>query len=135
MDKEKFDKSLNKTVESIKDYINLKKEYYSLVLLERLAKVLTRFVVVITTTMLLFFFLLFLSFAFVGWFQHIAGSQTLGYVVIAFIYLVIGALVVVFKKQLFLNPLIKGINSIFTEEEETFENPENKKNNEEETDK
>lgn len=134
MDKEKFDKNLNKTVENIKDYINLKKEYYSLVLLERLAKVLTRFIVVIATTMLLFFFLLFLSFAFVGWFQYITGSQTLGYVVIAFIYLAIGVLVIIFKKQLFLNPLIKGINSIFSEEEDTFQNPENNKQNEEEND-
>jgi len=135
MDKKKIDKELNKTFANIKDYLTLKKDYYSLILTERLSKILTRFIVIIVSTMLLLFFILFISFAIVSWLNRITDSEIFGYVIIAFFYLALVILMLVFQKQLFLNPLIKGINSMILEDEEIndiLDNIENHDDDEEE---
>jgi hypothetical protein len=85
--------------------------------------------------MLLLFFILFISFAIVSWLNRITDSEILGYVIIAFFYLALVILMLVFQKQLFLNPLIKGINSMILEDEEIndiLDNIENHDDDEEE---
>lgn len=132
MDKEKIEKSLNKTVEGIKQYIDLKTELFSLIIVERLAKVLSRVAVLMVLTMLMFFFLLFISFAFVGWLELLTGSESMGYIIIAIFYLIIGVIIYMMRKQLFLDPLIKGIIGIFDEEEDLLDK--NKNSSEDEKD-
>lgn len=121
MDKEKIEKNLNKTVENIKQYVDLKTELYSLIIIERTAKVLARVGVLMILTMLMFFFLLFMSFSFVEWFELISGSAAFGYIVVAFIYLILGVIIYKLKKKLFLDPLVKGIVNIFNEEEDQLD--------------
>lgn len=121
MDKEKFGKHLNDTVENLKQYVKLKMELYSLILLERTAKVFTNVVVLMVMTLLLFFFLLFLSFGFVHWFEQVNGDALFGYIMVACFYLIIGIIVFLLRRQLFLNPLIKGFTKIFDEEQDLLD--------------
>ncbi|MBE0637068.1 MAG: hypothetical protein IH598_00940 [Bacteroidales bacterium] len=122
MDKEKIEKHLHKTVENIKQYVDLKTELFSLIVIERMAKVLSRVSVLMILTMLLFFFLLFVSLALVGWLGSLTGSESLGYIIIAVFYLIIGVILYMLRKQIFLDPLLKGIIGIFEEEEEDLLN-------------
>lgn len=121
MNKEKFSKNLQEAIANIKQYVNLKTELYSLIILERMAKVFTHVILLLITLQLLFFFMLFLSFAFVHWFDAISGNRLLGYIIVASIYLLIGVFVFILRKQLFLNPLIKGFTRIFAEEEDLLD--------------
>jgi hypothetical protein len=121
MDQERIEKNISKTVESLKQYVNLKAELYSLIVIERSAKILARVIILLILTMLLFFFLLFISFAFVHWFGATTGSNIFGYLIVAAFYLILGLLIYLMKKQLFLDPLLRGITSIFNEEEDLLD--------------
>ncbi len=121
MDQEKMEKNLSKTIENIKQYVNLKTELYSLIIIERTAKVLSRVILLLIVTMLMFFFLLFLSFAFVQWFGYATGSESVGYVIIAAFYLLIGVVIFRLRKRLFLDPLLRGITEIFAEDEDVLD--------------
>jgi hypothetical protein len=121
MNKDKFGKHLNDTVDNLKQYVKLKTELYSLIILDRTAKIFTNVIVLMVMTLLLFFFLLFLSFGFVHWFERVNGDALFGYIMVACFYLIIGIIVFLLRRQLFLNPLIKGFTAIFDEEEDLLD--------------
>ncbi|HRW96927.1 MAG TPA: hypothetical protein P5104_05315 [Bacteroidales bacterium] len=134
MDKKKLGENLNKTFKNITQYLDLKTELYSLMLLDRSAKFIAKVAVIIIVVLLMFAFLLFLSFAFVELWRTQTGSTLTGYLIVAAFYLVISILIIIFKKQLFLNTFIKGIYSIFSEEEELMDNHTKPSNDEEDKD-
>jgi len=135
MDQEKMEKNLSKIIENIKQYVNLKTELYTLMVMERTAKVLSRVIVLMILTMLLFFFLLFISFAFVQWFGDFSGSESIGYIIVAIFYLLLGGVIFSMRKQLFLDPLLRGITAIFNEEEDLLDKNINPADDEEDEDK
>jgi hypothetical protein len=134
MDQEKIEKNISKTIEGLKQYVNLKAELYSLIVIERTTKILARVIVLLILTMLMFFFLLFISFAFVHWFGATTGSNMIGYLIVAAFYLILGLMIYLMKKQLFLDPLLRGISSIFNEEEDILDKTINPANDEEDED-
>jgi pilus assembly protein TadC len=121
MNKENFNKTLESTVDHIKDYINLKTELYTLILFERVAKMLSKLFVAIIFVFFLFFFLLFISLGFINWFHETTGTSILGYVIGAFFYLILGFIIYGMSKRLFLNPMLKGFTDVLFEKEETLE--------------
>lgn len=121
MNKEKFNKTLSQTFEHIKEYINLKTELFTLLIFERFSRIFSKFLAVIVFFFLLFFVMLFLSLAFVHWFADLTGHLIAGYLIVALFYLIVGIVVYALRKQLFLNPMIKG----FTESMEN-DDPEEK---------
>lgn len=131
MDKKKLGENLNKTFKNITQYLDLKTELYSLMLLDRSAKFIAKVAVFIVVALLMFAFLLFLSFAFVECCRTQTGSALTGYLIVAAFYLVISILIIIFKKQLFLNTFIKSIYSIFSEKEELMDNHTKPSNDEE----
>ncbi|NCU32739.1 MAG: hypothetical protein EOM23_07400 [Candidatus Moranbacteria bacterium] len=133
MNKEKFGNNLQEVIDNIKQYVNLKTELYSLIILERLARISTQVIVLLIILQLVFFFMLFLSFGFVHWLDKVIGNQLVAYLIVATFYLILGVFVFVFRKQLFLNPLIKGFTRIFAEEEDLLDkNPSRDRNEEDE---
>jgi hypothetical protein len=133
MNKEKFGNNLQEVIDNIKQYVNLKTELYSLIILERLARISMQVVVLLIILQLVFFFMLFLSFGFVHWLDKVIGNQLVAYLIVATFYLILGVFVFVFRNQLFLNPLIKGFTRIFAEEEDLLDkNPSRNRNEEDE---
>ncbi len=135
MNKEKFGNNLQEVIDNIKQYVSLKTELYSLIILERLAGISTQVIVLLIILQLFFFFMLFLSFGFVHWFSTINGNQLTGYLIVASFYLILGVIVFVFRKQLFLNPLIKGFTRIFAEEEDLLDKNPSRNSNEKDENK
>jgi hypothetical protein len=121
MNKENVNKHFEGSLKDIREYINLKTELYSLILIERFSKMFTKFLVVIIFFFFLFFFLLFLSLGFIHWFHKITGSELIGYVITAVFYLLLGLLIYSLSKKMFLNPMLKGFTSVLFEEEDDFE--------------
>ena len=121
MNKEYFNKTLDSTLENIREYINLKTELYTLIVFERVSKMLSKFLVTIIFVFFLFFFLLFISLGFVYWFHQTTQTIFLGYLIVAFFYLILGLLVFSLRKRLFLNPMLKGFTDVLLEEEDTLD--------------
>lgn len=135
MKRDHFNKSLNDTVEHIKEYINLKTELYTLLFLERFSKIFSKILLIIISFLLLFFVLFFLSFAFVHWYEDTTGNFVNGYLIVALFYLLIGALIYIFRKHLFFNPIIKGFTTSVFEENEFHEQSSKDKEKSHETNK
>ncbi len=121
MNKETFNKTLDRTLENIREYINLKTELYTLIIFERISKMFSKFLVTIIFVFFLFFFLLFISLGFVYWFHETTGTTTLGYFIVAFFYLILGLIVFGMSKRLFLNPMLKGFTEVLFEEEDSLD--------------
>ena len=118
MDTDKFQKNLDGTFENVKSYVNLKTELFKLVLFEKVAKILSKAFTLIIIIFVLFFVLLFLSLAFVHWFQTNGGLATHAYIIVAIFYLIIGIIIFLASKRLFLNPMIKGFSDTALEEDD-----------------
>jgi hypothetical protein len=121
MNKENFNKNFEGVVQNIREYINLKTELYSLILIERFSKMFTKFLVAIIFAFFLFFVLLFLSLGFIHWFHEISGTTLLGYIIAAIFYLILGLIVYGLSKKMFLNPMLKGFTDVLFEEEDVLE--------------
>ena len=117
MDTDKFQKNLDETFGSIKSYVNLKAELFKILIFERVARVLTKLFTLIILIFLLFFVMLFLSLAFVQWFEENGGLVTHGYLVVAIFYLIVGIIFFLARKRIFFNPIIKGFSETALEDD------------------
>ena len=122
METQKINQTLNDTIDSLKTYINLKTEYYSLVFIEKSSKIFSSIFMLIIFLQLLFFALLFLSLAFAAWYNSVTNSRYTGYLILAGFYLFIGTIIFISRKRFFINPMIKGFTETLYEEEEDFLN-------------
>lgn len=121
MNKENFNKNLQSTLKNIKEYFDLKTELITLIVFERVSKMLSKFLVVIIFVFFLFFFFLFISLGFIDWFHETTGTRFWGYAITAFFYLIMGIIIFAMSKKLFLNPMLKGFTEVLFEKEETLD--------------
>jgi len=127
MNKENFNKTLENAIKNIREYIDLKTELYTLIVFERISKLLSKFLVVIVFVFFLFFFILFLSLAFISWFDKITDTGLWGYLIVALFYLILGAIVYALRKRLFLDPMIKDFTNVMFEQEDLLDSQANSK--------
>ncbi|HZK07650.1 MAG TPA: phage holin family protein [Bacteroidales bacterium] len=119
MNKQTFDAHLRKITRSIKQYLQLKTELYSLIVVERLARIYSHFIAALIFTFFIFFFTLFLSLGFVSWFTAMTGRTFLGYLIVAAFYLLMALIVHVFRRRIFFDPMVKTLTkTIFEKEDE-----------------
>ncbi len=118
MDTEKFQKTLDKTFENVKSYVSLQTELFRIILFEKVAKGLTSLFTLIIIVFILFFVMLFLSLAFVNWYEETGGLATHGYLMVAIFYMIVGIIIFLCSKRLFLNPMIRGFAETALEEED-----------------
>ena len=118
MDTNKFQKDLDETFDNVKSYVDLKTELYKLIIFEKIAKILSKAFTLVIIIFVLFFVLLFLSLAFVHWFETNVGIATHAYIIVAIFYLIIGIIIYLSSRRLFLNPMIKGFSDTALEEDD-----------------
>jgi len=116
MEPGKISDNFSSLTENVKDYIDLRIDYFKLVLTEKLARLTSFFLIAIIFFILAMFLLLFLSLAFVFWFGEEWGPSWVGALIVTAVYVVGGALVYVKRKTLFINPLVSHLTKILMEE-------------------
>ena len=121
MNKENVNKNLHNVIEEVKEYLDLKTELYSLIVFERVSKLLSKFLVAIIVVFFLLFVLLFASLGFVEWFYEATGIRIWGYFIVSFFYLILGFIVYKRGNNWFLNSMLKGFTDVMFEEEDTLE--------------
>ncbi len=111
-----------KTLEDLKEYINLRYDLLRLSLLEKLSKVISMLLIIIVSIMLAMMILIHFSFALVYKLSEIWDSKIYAFLCVGGIYLLIGIILYIFRKNIFVNPLVKQLSGIlFDESDENIE--------------
>ena len=98
-------------MDDIKQYINLKLEYYRLDGIEKGSLFLGNFLMVFVCIILACFALLCLSFAGAYLLGDLLGSSAWGFVLTALVYVVLIAVIIRFKEPLLINPMIRILDT------------------------
>lgn len=106
--------------ENVKDYVNLRIDLTKLILTEKIAKLTSFFLIAVIFFILAMFLLLFLSMAFVFWFEQI-GPAWLGALIVTAFYILGGVLIYVRRHQFFINPLVSHLTKILMEDKDENE--------------
>ena len=102
----------------VSEYIETRLELLKLTSVRSLARTLSMLILVTLFTFMTLFFLLFLVIAFSWWMSDMLGSAALGFLCGGGLFLLILFLGIIFRKPLFLNPLIRLFIQTSTTEEE-----------------
>ena len=98
----------------IKRYLCLKADYYKLTGIEKLSMLLASITIAGIVAILMFVALLYLTSALQTCLGDVVGVP-LSYVIVAVIYIILGVLVIVFKKALIINPICRMVSRILIE--------------------
>jgi len=101
----------------VKEYLNTRQEVYKLKLIRILSTSAGNFVWIIISLFLLLLFVIFLGLVGGFWLSDLTGSYVKGFGVITLIILLKIVLLTIFRKVLFINPIIRGIIRRTTDEE------------------
>ena len=116
---------LKKIFDQIKDYFDLSVGFIKLTVAEYLIRFFSSLVLWMVIFLFLFFVLVFGSFAFAYWFGELTGRWSLGFLIVSGFYVLLAALIFVFKKALIVRPFTQLILSQL--ELDKFKDPENEK--------
>ena len=116
---------LKKIFDQIKDYFDLSVGFLKLTVAEYLIRFFSSLVLWMVIFLFLFFVLVFGSFAFAYWFGELTGRWSLGFLIVSGFYVLLAALIFVFKKALIVRPFTQLILSQL--ELDKFKDPENEK--------
>ena len=101
-----------KLAEEMKSYVRMRYDLIRLELLEKLSRIIALFFLILMTIVLLMTALIYFSFAVVAWLEPCFGSFIPPLCIVGGIYIVLAFVAVVFKHQIFLNPLIRKMSQI-----------------------
>ena len=112
---------LKESFSSLQRYVDLQLKYNKLLLTQKMSEILSLMVLFIILLGLSGFILIFLSFAFVGWYEENVGSVFYGYLWVSAFYFVIALLIYLLRKQILFDPLrIVFGNILFREESSDY---------------
>ena len=108
---------LTELKEVIIQYLNARIELGKAVILGKMAKTGTYFLSVMMGLIVIASFLLLLLLAFSFWYAKVYGDLSIGLLIAAGAYLLIGILVIVFVRPVFSNNIIRNVGKVLFEED------------------
>lgn len=106
---------------NVKDYINLRLDLLKLTITEKLASIGSFFLVAVIFFILFLFVLMFFSLAFIFWYRDHVGAAWAAALIVAGAYILIGIIIYMLRKKLFINPLVERLSKILLEENNDHE--------------
>jgi hypothetical protein len=120
MDKsENLGSFLKENKKLVKDYFDTRLEIYKLKLIRIFSKSAGYFIWIIISLFLLSLFIIFLGLVAGFWLSNVTGSYTIGFVIVTLVIFVKIILLTLWRKVLFVNPIIRAIIKTAGEETET----------------
>ena len=95
--------------DQVKVYLNLRIDYLRLYVAEYLIRFFSSLVLWMVIFLFLFFVLVFGSFAFAYWFGELTGRWSVGFLIIAGIYLLLSVLIYIFRRPFIVKPFTRLI--------------------------
>jgi hypothetical protein len=102
----------------VADYFETRLQILKLTSVRSLSRTLSMLILITLISFMVLFFLLFLVIAFSWFMSDLLGSAAMGFLCGGGVFIVILLLAIVFRKALFLNPLIRLFIQTSTQEEE-----------------
>ena len=121
MSEETFNDFYQENRKLLSEYLETRLQLLRLIAIRTLSRTFSMFIVVCLVSFMVLFFLLFLVISFSWLMSDATGSAALGFLCGAGVFLVIIMLAIVFRKPLFLNPLIRLFIHTSTQEEDEDE--------------
>ncbi|RTL57488.1 MAG: hypothetical protein EKK37_15735 [Sphingobacteriales bacterium] len=119
---EDFGEFISENKDLLKDYFETRMEVYRLQAVKTFSKTAGLLLWTIISIFLLFLVIIFAGIVLGFWFSGMFNSNVLGFGLTTLIMIVIIALLGIFRRQLFINPIIRGIISHSqTEQENDYE--------------
>ncbi|MFP4487710.1 MAG: phage holin family protein [Bacteroidales bacterium] len=102
----------------IKAYIEARIDLLKLGIVEKIARIGTYFVSTIFIAITILVALVFLTQAFVGWYDEAYGSSSVALLISAGFYILLAIVIFLFRKQLLTNRIVKNMAEILFDEDE-----------------
>lgn len=119
---EDFGEFISENKDLLKDYFETRLEVYRLQAIKTFSKTAGLLLWSFISIFLLFLVIIFTGIVLGFWFSAMFNSNVLGFGLTTLIMIVIIALLAIFRRQLFINPIIRGIISYSqTEQENDYE--------------
>jgi hypothetical protein len=103
----------------VKDYFETRLEVFKLRMIRIFSKSAGYFIWILISIFLLFLFIIFLGVTTGFWLSSITGSYTTGFGLTTLIILAVIVILALFRKALFVNPIIRNIISRAADDEDT----------------
>jgi len=116
---ENLDTFLKENKKLLKDYFDTKFAIYRLTLIRFFSKSAGHFIWIIISLFLLLLFIIFLGLVAGFWLSKVTGSYTTGFGIVTLIILVKIIFLTLFRKIIFINPIIRAIIKSSNEEAES----------------
>jgi uncharacterized membrane protein YqjE len=107
-----------KVLNEVKSYATMRYDLFRLELLEKLSKIISLLLLVIVCILIAIIIFTYLSVLLLLWLEEIFCSMTPGICIVAGIYAIILGAIIIFKKKLFLNPIISSLSKIIFSDKE-----------------
>ena len=104
---ESFSAFVKENASLLREYVDVRLEIFRLRMVRMASRTLSLVITAFIISMLGLFILLFLGLTFSAWISQLSGSPILGYAATAGLYLVLLILVILLRKPMLQNPLIR----------------------------
>lgn len=119
MEGKSFFENISGLREDLLKYLETKASYYGLVAFEKAVKLINSLVSSSIIVLIMLLALVFFSAAAGLYFGHLLESYELGLLIIGGFYLLLGIVFIIFRKKIFSRYIIKSLNEVFFQEDET----------------
>jgi len=113
-----MDSEYQKFIDEAKEYAQVKYNLLKLELLEKSSKILTIIFIVIIVAILMLVALTYFSLSIIFAIKDCVGGVEAAFCIFGGIFVLLAAIATIFRKQLFLNPIIKALSGVLFEENE-----------------
>jgi hypothetical protein len=104
-----FGENVANQLEEVKEYLSLQYDLFKIDVSEKLIVIITFFITLISVLIVVFAILLFLAFSIAFYLGTLWQNLWLGFLTISLVYMIIGGLLLVFRKPLILQPILRFI--------------------------
>jgi len=108
------DNPINELPNQIKASINAKIDLFSLFIIKKLSKIIPLFLLGLILGFIFLFFTLFLSHAFIAWYEDYIGKGSTAALIVSGFYLLLGVVIFIFRHKILYDPIhksmIEGLN-------------------------
>ncbi len=119
---EDFGEFISENKDLLKDYFETRMEVYRLQAVKAFSKTAGLLLWSVISIFLLFLVIIFVGIVLGFWFSGMFNSNVLGFGLTTLIMIVVIGLLAIFRRQLFINPIIRGvINHTQSEQEKDYE--------------
>lgn len=106
----------------VKSYANLRFDLLRLELLEKLSKIISLILLVVVCILISIIVFTYLSILLLLWLNDVFSSMIPGVCIVAGIYAIILAIMIIFKKKIFLNPIVSALSKIIFSDKQPNQN-------------